>query len=89
MNGFSRNMTQIRYAARVFFLWIGNGRPSVLWRCFIDNLRYLLVKRGVPSGAAKHVAQIRSAFEENAARASSMQYTSMWTTGTLCSGVLP
>lgn len=68
MNGFSRNMTQIRYAARVFFLWIGSGRPSVLWRCFIDNVRYLLVKRGVPSGAAEHVAQIRTAFEENAAQ---------------------
>ena len=40
----------------------------MLWHCLIDNLRYLLVKRGVPSGAAKHVAQIRSAFEENAAK---------------------
>lgn len=65
---FSRNMIQIRYATRVFLLWLGSGHPSVLWHCLIDNLRYLLVKRGVLSGAAKHVAQIRAAFEENAAQ---------------------
>jgi predicted O-methyltransferase YrrM len=66
MHGFRRNMTQIGYAARVFFLWIGRGRPSVLWQCLKDNLRYLLVKRGVLPGAAKNVAQIRAAFDENA-----------------------
>jgi predicted O-methyltransferase YrrM len=67
MYGFSQNMTQIRYAARVFLLWVGSGHPSVLGHCLIDNLRYHLIKRGILSGAAKQVAQIRSEFEENSA----------------------
>jgi predicted O-methyltransferase YrrM len=40
----------------------------VLWRFLVDNLRYLLVKLGVRPGAAKHVAEVRAAFEENAAQ---------------------
>jgi hypothetical protein len=40
----------------------------VLWHNLTDNLRYLLVKLGVLSGAAKHVAEIRAAFEAHAAQ---------------------
>jgi predicted O-methyltransferase YrrM len=62
-------MTQIRTSIRAmaFLLWIGTGHPSVLWHSLRDNLRYFLVRLGLPSGAAKHVAQVRTAFEENAA----------------------
>jgi predicted O-methyltransferase YrrM len=49
-----------------FLLWIGIGRPSVLWHFLTDNLRYLLVKLGVLSRAAKHVAEVRAAFEAHA-----------------------
>ncbi len=70
MHNSSQNMTQFRTAARAlaFLLWVGSGHPSVLWHCFTDNLRYLLLKLGVLSGAAKHVARVRAAFEENAAK---------------------
>lgn len=70
MHNSSTNTTQIRTAIRAlaFLLWIGSGHPSVLWHCLIDNLRYLLVKLGVSSGAAKHVAQVRASFENNAAQ---------------------
>jgi len=63
-------MTQFSQATRplAFLLWIGKGRPSVLWLCFRDYLRYYLVKLGVLSGAAKHVAEIRGAFEAHAAQ---------------------
>ena len=63
-------MTQIRTALRAlaFLLWIGAGHPSILWHSLRDNLRYLLVKLGVSSSAANHVAQVRTAFEENAAQ---------------------
>ena len=63
-------MTQIRTAIRAleYLLWLGSAHPSVLWHCLKDNLRYLLVKLGVLSRTAKHVAQIRAAFEENAAQ---------------------
>ena len=59
---------KIRWGIRslAFLLWIGSGRPSVLWRYLTGNLRYLLVKLGVLSGAAKHVAEIRAAFEAHA-----------------------
>ena len=59
---------EIRGATRMFafLLRIGIGRPSVLWHFLTDNLRYLLVKLGVLSGAAKHVAEVRAAFEAHA-----------------------
>jgi predicted O-methyltransferase YrrM len=70
MHNSSRNHTQIRMAIRafVYLLWVGSAHPSVLWHCFTAILRYLLVKLGILSGAAKHVAQVRAAFEENAAQ---------------------
>lgn len=61
---------KIRWATRrlAFLLWVGIGRPSVLWHYLTDTLRYLLVKSGVLSGAAKHVAEVRAAFEALAAQ---------------------
>jgi predicted O-methyltransferase YrrM len=40
----------------------------VLWRYLKDNRRYRLLKLGVPSSAAKHVADIRAEFEAHAAQ---------------------
>ncbi|WP_238159303.1 class I SAM-dependent methyltransferase [Mycobacterium sp. MFM001] len=54
-----------RYIA--VLLRVGSGRPSVLWHYFADNLRYLLTKLGILSGAAKHVSEVRAAFEAYAA----------------------
>jgi SAM-dependent methyltransferase len=51
-----------------FLLRLGSGHPAVLWHYLTDNLRYLLVKRGILSGEAKHVAEIRAAFETHAAQ---------------------
>ncbi len=58
----------IRFVARTnaIVLRIGRDHPYVLWHRSIDNWRYLLVKLGVLSGAAKHVAEVRAAFEEHA-----------------------
>ena len=58
-----------------FLLRLGSGRPSVLWHYLTDNLRYLLVKRGVLSGAAKHVAEIRAAFEAHGVQG---QFKELW-----------
>jgi hypothetical protein len=61
--------TQIRWATEaVHFYCVGGWRPSVLWHFLTDNLRYLLLKLGVLSGAAKHVAEIHAAFEAPAAQ---------------------
>lgn len=63
-------MKQVRWATRplAFLLWIGRGRPSLLWHCFISYLRYFLLKLGVPSRPAKHVADIRAEFQAHAAQ---------------------
>lgn len=63
-------LTKIRWSSRslAFLLRIGAEHPSVLWNFFTDNLLYLLVKLGVISGAAKHVAEVRAAFEANASK---------------------
>ena len=68
MQNLSRKMTQIWWTLRplTFLLWLGSGRPSVLWLYFRDTLRYTLIKRGVLSGTAKFVAEIRLAFEAHA-----------------------
>ncbi len=47
----------------------------MLWHCLTSNLRYLLVKLGVLSGAAKHVAEVRAAFEAHAAQG---QFENRW-----------
>src|ERR1700694_746776 len=62
--------TKIRWATRslAFLLWAGIRRPSVLWHYIRDNLRYFLVKGGVLSSAARHVAEVRAAFEAHAAQ---------------------
>ena len=49
--------------------------PSVRWHELTDNLRYSLVKRGAPPGAAKHVAEIRAEFEAHAAQG---QFKETW-----------
>jgi hypothetical protein len=59
----------------LYFYCVLGERPSVLWHYLTDNLRYLLVKLGVLSGAAKHVAEVRAAFEAHAVRASSKNYS--------------
>jgi predicted O-methyltransferase YrrM len=72
-----RLTTHIRLVTRVlaFLLWFGRGHPSVLWHFLTDNLRYLLVKLGVLSGAAKHVADVRTAFEAHAVEG---QFKELW-----------
>jgi predicted O-methyltransferase YrrM len=68
---------RIRWTIRMYayLLWIGRGRPSVLWHYLTDTLRYLLVKLGVLSGAAKHVAEVRAAFEAHAVQG---QFKELW-----------
>ncbi|RAV13562.1 class I SAM-dependent methyltransferase [Mycolicibacterium sp. GF69] len=63
-------LARIRWSSRSLglLLRIGAEHPSLLWRLFTDNLRYLLVKLRFLPGAAKHVAEVRSAFEANAER---------------------
>ena len=62
--------TKIRWRTRSLALLLRTGgqHPSVLAHCLADNLRYQLVTRGVLSGAAEHVAEVRAAFEANAAQ---------------------
>jgi len=67
-NSLSRNLSTIRYASRVFLIWLGSADPSAPWHFIVDNLRFILIKRGILSGAAKQVAQIRAEFEANAAQ---------------------
>lgn len=64
----NRILTRIWWATRPlsFLLWIGRGRPSVLWHFFKDNLRYTLIKLGVSSGAANRISGIRAEFAANA-----------------------
>ena len=54
MNGFSQKYDTDSLCSPGIFLMDRERAPSVLWRCFID-CPYRLVKRGVPSGAARHV----------------------------------
>lgn len=68
---------KIRWAALRLALLLRTGaeHPSLLWNCFADNLRYVLVKLGIRSGAAKHAAEIRADFEAHAARG---QFHEVW-----------
>ncbi len=69
--------TRIRFSTRMLanLLRIGSGCPSVLLHYLTDNLRYLIVKLGSISGAAKHVAEVRAAFEAYAAQG---QFKELW-----------
>jgi hypothetical protein len=67
------------------FAVVWRWHPSVLWHFLTDNLRYRLVKLGVLSGAAKHVAEVRAAFDANAMEG---QFKSYGLTSILCRGVL-
>jgi predicted O-methyltransferase YrrM len=77
MHNSHRIITQIRMAIRALGLLVQVGcrHPSVLWHYISDNVRYLLVKFGILSGAAKQVAGIRAEFEEHAAQG---QFTSIF-----------
>src|SRR5215471_18032209 len=70
---------KIRWTPRrltlMFLWWVGAGRPSILWHFITDNLRYRLVTLGVLSKTAKHVAEVRTAFETAAARG---QFKELW-----------
>jgi SAM-dependent methyltransferase len=76
MNG-PTTKTIIRLLTSYFalLLRLGSGRPSVLRHYLTDNLRYLLVERGILSGAAKDVAEIRAAFEAHAMQG---QFKELW-----------
>ncbi|KJX74681.1 class I SAM-dependent methyltransferase [Mycobacterium lepromatosis] len=52
----------------VFLFHSGIVRPIIIWHGFAGLLRYFLVKHGVPSGTAKHLAKIHAEFEEQAAQ---------------------
>ncbi|PIB79319.1 class I SAM-dependent methyltransferase [Mycobacterium celatum] len=69
--------TKIRWSIRyvAFLLRIGTRHPSVLWHFLACNLRYILVKLGVLPSAARHVAEVRAAFEEHAAQG---QFKERW-----------
>jgi SAM-dependent methyltransferase len=60
--------TRSNLATRFYALLLRSGiaHPSLLWHYFADNLRCLLVRRGVLSGPAKHVAEVRTEFKANA-----------------------
>jgi predicted O-methyltransferase YrrM len=68
---------RIRLITQFFALLLRTGieHPSVLWHYLTYNLRYLLVKLGVLSGAAKHVAEVRAEFEAHAVQG---QFKELW-----------
>lgn len=70
---------KFRWTARtltfLFFWWIGGMRPGVVWHYLTDAIHYRLVKLGVLSGTAKHLAEVRAAFEEQAAKG---QFQERW-----------
>jgi hypothetical protein len=74
-----RNKLKIRSTPRgltfLFMWWVGAGRPSILWHFLTDNLRYRLVKQGVLSKPANHVAEISAEFETQAAKG---QFKELW-----------
>lgn len=59
----------------LFFWWIGGMRPSVIRHYLTDFLHYRLVKAGILSGAAKHLQEVQTAFEEQAAKG---QFQERW-----------
>ena len=68
---------QLRWSirSRAFLLRTGRDHPAVLRHYLTDNRRYRLVKLGVLSAAAKHVAEIRAEFEALEARG---QFKEKW-----------
>lgn len=59
----------------LFFWWLGATRPAVVRHYLIDALRCRLVKLGIPSRAAKHLAEVRAEFEAHAAQG---QFQERW-----------
>jgi predicted O-methyltransferase YrrM len=56
-------------------VWVGRGNPSILWHSLVGDIRYRLVGLGVPSGTAKHIEDVRAAFE---AHADNGQFQERW-----------
>jgi predicted O-methyltransferase YrrM len=73
------NKLNIRWTPRrltfLFFFWLGRRHPSMAGHFLTDHVRYALVERGFPSGAAKHVAEVRDEFETRAAQG---QFKERW-----------
>lgn len=59
----------------LFFWWLGSTRPAVVRHYLIDALHYRLVKSGILSRTAKHLAEVRADFE---ARAAQGQFQERW-----------
>jgi predicted O-methyltransferase YrrM len=74
--------TKIRWATRMYgyLFWVAIGHPSVLWHYLAGSTRYLLIKFGIPSGPAQHVAAVRKEFETYAARG---QFKERWFDGNI------
>ncbi|WP_141682140.1 class I SAM-dependent methyltransferase [Mycobacterium malmoense] len=71
--------SKVRWTPRsltiLFFWWIGGMRPAVVRHYLTDALRYRLVKHGIPSRTANHVAEVSAEFEEKAAQG---QFQERW-----------
>ncbi|WP_082960012.1 class I SAM-dependent methyltransferase [Mycobacterium sp. 852002-53434_SCH5985345] len=59
----------------LFFWWLGGMRPAMARHYLTDALRCRLVKSGVPSRTAKHVAEVSAEFEAKAAQG---QFQERW-----------
>ncbi|ASW90908.1 hypothetical protein CKJ54_14280 [Mycobacterium marseillense] len=59
----------------LFFWWLGGMRPSVVRHYLTDYFHYRLVKLGVLSSAARHLAEVQAAFDERAAEG---QFQERW-----------
>ena len=68
----------IRFLA--LLLRVGKDNPAVLWAYLTGSVRYLLVKFGVLSGAAKHVASVSAEFEAQSAHA---EFEERWFDGNI------
>ena len=70
---------RIRWTPRsltaLFFWWLWAGRPSVLWRFVVDYSRHLMVNAGLLRDTGKHLADVRTEFEAQAARG---QFQELW-----------
>lgn len=59
----------------LFFWWLGGMRPAMVRHYLTDAVRCRLVKSGVSSRTAKHVAEVRAEFEAKAAQG---QFQERW-----------
>jgi predicted O-methyltransferase YrrM len=70
-------IVRIRWTIRFFavLLRIGIEHPSVVWHYLAGNFRFILIKLGLLSGLAKHVAEVHEEFE---ARAEQGRFKERW-----------